>query len=161
MSLTFKSEERIHDLGEVFTPEKIVKDMCNLVPMDVWNKVDSTFLEPACGNGNFMVEILNRKIDICKNEDDFVLALQSIYGIDIMPDNVAECKERLAKIMQERTPVKIELVNEILEQNIICGDSLKMKTIKGNWIRFKDWKTGKFESLKNMATSQADLFATI
>ena len=75
------------DFAEVFTPDFIVKDMCDLVPSEIWQNIESTFLEPACGNGNFLVEILARKYKLCKTPKDGLKALASVVGIDIQADN--------------------------------------------------------------------------
>ncbi len=90
-----KSKQRVKDFAEVFTPKHIVKDMCDLVPEEMWVSVDTTFLEPACGTGNFLVEILERKFKLCQSWEDGLRALKSIYGMDIQADNVEEAKGRL------------------------------------------------------------------
>ena len=88
---------------------------------------DRTFLEPTCGTGNFLVEILLRKLYKCKHEDDFLPALQSIYAIDLMPDNVLESREIMLKVFTGYCGKGYEAeAKEILETNIICGDSLKL-----------------------------------
>ena len=128
-----KSKKRVKDFGEVFTPEHIVKDMCDLIPDDAWT-IKSTFLEPCCGNGNFLVEIYRRKLELCKNEKDGLKALASIVGIDIQADNCEESRKRLMKQFCEAFPnaseVAILLAAGILQNNIICGDSLQ---IQKNW----------------------------
>lgn len=78
-----KSKQRVKDFAEVFTPAHIVKDMCDLVPEEMWTNVETTFLEPACGTGNFLVEILERKFKLCKDWEDGLRALKSVYGVDI------------------------------------------------------------------------------
>lgn len=78
-----KSKQRVKDFAEVFTPAHIVKDMCNLVPEEMWISVDTTFLEPACGTGNFLAEILERKFKLCQSWEDGLRALKSVYGMDI------------------------------------------------------------------------------
>ena len=65
-----KSKKRVKDFAEVYTPQFIVKDMCDLIPSEIWENIESTFLEPACGNGNFLVEIYARKLERCKDEND-------------------------------------------------------------------------------------------
>ena len=96
-----KSKERVRNHAEVFTPEWLVKDMCDLIPSDgIWDRIDSTFLEPACGNGNFLAEIYQRKLKICKCARDGLIALNSITGIDIQMDNVIESGDSLI-IMSE------------------------------------------------------------
>lgn len=120
-----KSKKRVKDFGEVFTPPHIVKDMCATIPDDVWDKIGSTFLEPTCGNGNFLVEILNRKLDRCKDDKDCLIALNSIYAIDILSDNVREAKERMLEIFADCCGREKE-AREILDSHIICGDSLEI-----------------------------------
>ena len=131
-----KSKQRVKDFAEVFTPAHIVKDMCDLIPDDVWNNIESTFLEPSCGNGNFLVEIYRRKLKLCKDEKDGLKALSSMVGIDIQPDNCEECRKRLMAQYLEAFPnaneVCILLAAGILQNNIICGDSLK---IQEQWIK--------------------------
>lgn len=153
-----KSCERVRDLGEVFTPARIVKSMCNLIPKNIWNQVDATFLEPSCGTGNFLAEILQRKLKKTKSIQDKIIALQSIYGVDIMQDNVDECRCRLLEIMRQKAGLAGKAIEEILDTNIICGNTLTMKDCNGKWIKFKDWKTGEYETLKNMLTPQQSLF---
>lgn len=126
-----KSKQRVKDFAEVFTPSHIVKDMCDLIPDSVWDNIESTFLEPACGNGNFLVEIYRRKLEICKDEKDGLKALASIVGIDIQADNCEESRKRLMTTFCEAFPnaneVCILLAAGILQNNIICGDSLKIQ----------------------------------
>lgn len=122
-----KSKERVSKFGEVFTPEWLVKDMCDMLPPDAWNDVSTTFLEPSCGTGNFLVEILNRKLDRCKTTDDCFTALASIYAIDLLPDNVAESKKRMLDIFNAHCGLMfMEKAMRILEQRIICGNSLEI-----------------------------------
>ena len=101
-----KSRKRVVDHGEVFTNEREVKAMCDLVN-DETQRIDSRFLEPACGDGNFLAEILDRKLAVVKKkyrrsvmdfEKNSLLAVSSLYGVDIMMDNVIVCHERLFKI---------------------------------------------------------------
>lgn len=115
-----KSKKRVREFGEVFTPERVVKAMCDLIPASVWKKVDSKFLEPSCGNGNFIVEILRRKLEHCENEADVMKAYDSIYGIDIQQDNVEETKERMIAMCPDNVDkAKLKL-------HIMCGDSLEI-----------------------------------
>lgn len=100
--------------------------MCDLIPSEIWDNIDSTFLEPTCGNGNFLVEILERKLARCKSEDDGLRAIKSIYGIDIMQDNVLESRKRLKEIYEQKFNSNID---DILEHNIICGDSLQIQAM--------------------------------
>lgn len=125
-----KSKQRVKDFAEVFTPSHIVKDMCDLIPDSAWDNIESTFLEPSCGNGNFLVEIYKRKLKLCKDERDGLKALASMVGIDIQPDNCEECRKRLMAQYLEAFPnaneVCILLAVRILQNNIICGDGLKI-----------------------------------
>jgi hypothetical protein len=139
-----RSSERARDLGEVFTPERTVNEMLDLL-QDI--NYASKFLEPGCGNGNFLVEILSRKINMVSrlpevvaslksgrlSELEFkcVVALASIYGVDIDPLNIEEARERLTKVFNDKYKVltKKEVpdylsttVNHVLEMNILLGD---------------------------------------
>lgn len=128
-----KSRKRVKDFAEVFTAEREVKSMCDLIPPEQWT-IESTFLEPACGNGNFLVEIYARKLELCKDEKDGLKALASIVGIDIQADNCEESRKRLfemycAKFANCNSFCKA-MAERILQNNIICGDSLQ---IMKNW----------------------------
>lgn len=130
MSKQIKSRKRVKEFAEVYTNEREVKAMCDLIPKETWNNIESTFLEPACGNGNFLVEILARKFKRCKDEKDGLKALASIVGIDIQADNCEESRKRLydmycAKFANCNSFCKL-MAQQILRNNIICGDSLKI-----------------------------------
>jgi type I restriction-modification system DNA methylase subunit len=124
-----KSKARVRERGEVFTPSWLVKDMCDLIPQSEWT-IESRFLEPSCGNGNFLVEILDRKLRLCKDEKQGLKALNSIFGIDIMEDNVKESRARLMKMFLDAFPNANELTTTfalaILNNNIRCGNSLEI-----------------------------------
>lgn len=127
-----KSRERVAAYGEVFTSDNEVNNMCNLVD-DECRRFDSTFLEPACGDGNFLAEILKRKLDALENDSDFerksLIALASLYGIDIQQDNVEACQKRLYNIWNERGNFDGTLrtrAREIVNANIVCADTLDM-----------------------------------
>ena len=144
-----KSKERVRDHGEVFTAEREVKAMCDLVAQEC-DRIDSRFLEPACGDGNFLVEILTRKLASVKklyksNPYDYerysVLAVTSVYGVDILADNVAECRERLFKLWDKDyksvckkavTQETREAVKYILSKNILCGNALTLMCVDEN-----------------------------
>ncbi len=156
--VTIKSKDRVRDFGEVLTPEKIVNDMLDLVKRETL-RIDSRFLEPACGTGNFLIEILRRKLDVVgkkyrKEQIEYerysVLAVSSIYGIDLLEDNVIECRSRLFELYKEKYSklyglfIKkklLESVSYILSRNIICGDALTLKTVGDNPepIIFSEW----------------------
>lgn len=137
-----KSKQRVADHGEVFTAEREVKAMCDLVA-DECLRIDSRFLEPACGDGNFLAEILSRKLDVVTRrykkspydyERNALLALGSLYGVELLQDNAVACRERLAALWRERYEKTIkkkdrnkevlESAQYILERNIICGNAL-------------------------------------
>lgn len=110
MTNQVKSRKRVVEHGEVFTAEREVKAMCDLVS-DECLRIDSRFLEPACGNGNFLSEILARKLDEVATkykrspadyEKNALLALGSLYGVELLLDNVKECRYRLFALWDER-----------------------------------------------------------
>lgn len=127
-----KSKQRVKDFAEVFTPKHIVKDMCDLVPEEMWTNVETTFLEPACGTGNFLAEILERKFKLCEDWEDGLRALKSVYGVDIQQDNVEEAKGRLFEMYIKRFPkspaISGMIAAQILENNIVCGNFIKEYT---------------------------------
>jgi hypothetical protein len=156
-----KSKQRVADHGEVFTPEWLVDAMLDLVK-DESERLDSRFLEPACGSGNFLTKILKRKLaavemKYAKSEFDrqhyAVLGLMCIYGIELLDDNIAECKANLLRIYAEYLSLKKQDVlyacgDYVLTQNIVHGDALTMKDTKGNPIVFAEWSSlgkGKFQ----------------
>ena len=133
-----KSKERVAQFGEVYTPENIVKDMLDLVKDESY-RIDSTFLEPACGNGNFLVEILSRKLETAEKLDkqdydkNVFIAVSSIYAIDILEDNIQESKARMIEIVKtkyknytgsEIGEALLKSIVYILERNILWGDGL-------------------------------------
>lgn len=123
-----KSKKRVKEFAEVYTNEREVKAMCDLIPKEIWDNIESTFLEPACGNGNFLVEIYARKLERCKDEKDGLKALASIVGIDIQQDNVDESRLRLRSMFLDKFPNAnsfcLYMLETILNNNIICADSL-------------------------------------
>lgn len=132
MSKQIKSKKRVKEFAEVYTNEREVKAMCDLIPSETWENITSTFLEPACGNGNFLVEIYARKLERCKDEKDGLKALASIYGIDIQSDNVAESRLRLVDMFIDKFPeangfARITAL-AIATNNIVCDDALNPKT---------------------------------
>lgn len=149
MSPQTKSKQRVRDHGEVFTAEREVKAMCDLVK-DECERIDSRFLEPACGNGNFLAEILTRKLATVKklyksNPYDYeryaVLAVSSIYGVEILADNAEECRKRLFELWnKEYTAICKKSANDetrdamryILSKNILCGNALTLMCVDGN-----------------------------
>lgn len=120
-----KSQERVKDFGEVFTPDWLVSDMCDLCEPDI-SDPGKTVLEPACGNGNFLVEVLRRKLAKCNGPKEVLAALGNIYGIDIQEDNVLEARDRMFDILPDAARPMGEI---ILARNIVAGDFLKPETV--------------------------------
>jgi len=153
-----KSKSRVRDQGEVFTAEREVNAMLDLVKHET-ERIDSRFLEPACGNGNFLAPILERKLALVEKmykksqleyERNVLIAIGSIYGVDIMKDNVQECRERLYKmfeaaymgIYKKKSKTSICLsAKAILKRNILWGDALNLRTPDENAtpIIFSEW----------------------
>lgn len=121
-----KSKQRIRDHGEVYTPAHIVAAMCDMVAKnsDAFDRIDAKFLEPACGDGNFLVEILRRKLLLCKTDEEAIRAVKSIYAIDLLPDNVQEARQRMSAIVKEQFP-RADITG-ILERQIIQGNTLEI-----------------------------------
>ena len=146
MKQQVKTKQRVAEFGEVLTAEREVKAMCDLVKQET-ERIDSRFLEPACGDGNFLAEILERKLAVVKRkykrsqldyEINAILAISSIYGVDILIDNAIACRERLFKIWDKeyvtvckkrcRTDTR-EAAKFILSRNIICGNALTLMCV--------------------------------
>lgn len=156
MTKQTKSKQRVADHGEVFTAEREVNAMLDLVKHET-ERIESRFLEPACGDGNFLAEILRRKLAVVKsrygkNADDYeryaVIAVTSIYGVDILPDNVEDCRQRMYDIFDGEYTENCKhnanddtrkAVRHILRHNILCGDALTMETVDGTPIDFAEW----------------------
>ena len=119
-----KSEERVKKVGEVYTNTREINDMLDLIPEIT---IDTTFLEPTCGNGNFVIEILKRKFDLCKKKADYIRALKSVYAIDILEDNIAECKQRVKKLYESYG--QRENIDFIIDTNIFYGNSLAIMNL--------------------------------
>lgn len=179
------SKQRVADHGEVYTHPREVNAMLDLVKQET-ERIESRFLEPACGTGNFLVEILNRKLAVvasryAKSQFEYeryaVLAVSSIYGIDILADNVAACQERLFSVFDaaytalfkaETNDACRASVRFILSRNILHGDALTLQTVSaegGEPITFSEWsavngsmlkrRDFKFSHLIDRADSQA------
>lgn len=123
-----KSKDRVQKFAEVYTPNWIVKDMVALTNAA---EVGITVLEPACGNGNFLNEILEQKLINSKDENDALISLRSIYGIDIQDDNVEECKLRLCDtFLKHYQNIDKKIILDILDKNIVCGNFLTKRYYK-------------------------------
>lgn len=177
-----KSKERVRQHGEVFTAEREVKAMCDLVKNET-ERIDSRFLEPACGDGNFLAEILMRKLAVVKRkysrsrldyEKNAVLAASSIYGVDILLDNVISCRERMFSIWDKEyraickkdcNDQTREAVKFILSRNIVCGNALTLKCVdeKANDtaepIVFSEWAFVTASQLQRSDYTFAELLA--
>ena len=151
MSLV-KSKQRVADHGEVFTPAWLVEAMLDLVKGET-ERIDSRFLEPACGNGNFLVQILRRKlaaVELKYGKSDFerrhyaLLGLMCVYGIELLPDNIADCRANLLEIFADYLDVNpaddfYRAAFFVLSQNLIHGDATKMRASDGSPILFAEW----------------------
>lgn len=149
MARQIKSKERVAERGEVFTAEREVNAMLDLVK-DECLRPDSRFLEPACGDGNFLSAILKRKLaEVSRKykkstrdyEKQAVVAISSLYGIDIMRDNVEACRERLYAIWNEEYTARCkndasdetrEAVRFIIRRNVINGNALTLMCVDEN-----------------------------
>lgn len=159
------SKDRVSNHGEVFTNKREVNAMLDLVKQET-ERIDSRFLEPACGTGNFLVEILERKLRVVETrykksqleyERNAITAISSIYGVDILEDNVQACRDRLLGIFtkyylhhykkdfNEEFLLSAEF---ILNKNIIWGDALSMRTLEGKPITFSEWSAVNGSMLK-------------
>lgn len=185
MSLV-RSKQRVADHGEVFTPAWLVEAMLDLVK-DETERIDSRFLEPACGSGNFLVPILRRKlaaVELKYGNSDFerghfaLLAVMCVYGIELLPDNIAECRANLLEVFAEYLGIDAtsdfhRAASVVLAENIIHGDALKMQAWDGAPITFAEWAylwKGRFQrrdfSLQSLTQSSAfsaegELFAQL
>ena len=152
------SKKRVNDHGEVYTAKREVSAMLDLVKQET-ERIESRFLEPACGTGNFLADVLKRKLRVVKSrygknqleyERYSVIAVSSIYGIDILEDNVIKCRNRLSNIFNEKYSILFKdnskeevesTVKYIFNKNIICGDALTFNTVGDNPmpIIFSEW----------------------
>lgn len=161
-----KSKKRVSDHGEVFTNEREVNAMLDLVKQET-ERIDSRFLEPACGNGNFLAEVLRRKLNVVdqrysKSQTEWeryaVIAASSIYGVDILDDNAQECRERLFKIFDERYTALFkdkckeecrQSIKFLLGRNILWGDALDFTNpVTKQPIIFSEWSAVNGSMLK-------------
>lgn len=150
-----KSRKRVADHGEVFTPAWLVQDMLDLVK-DESERIDSRFLEPACGSGNFLIPVLQRKLATVQaryGKSSFerrhqgLLGLMCLYGIELLADNAAECRRRLVATFDEFVATDGEnehgewhrAAEAVVAVNIVQGDALAMTTSTGEPITFAEW----------------------
>lgn len=147
-----KSRKRVADHGEVFTPAWMVEAMLDLVK-DESERIDSRFLEPACGSGNFPVRVMQRKlaaVELKYGKSDFerqhyaLLALMCLYGIELLADNIVECRENVLEIFADYLNLQASddlyrAAAFVLSQNIVHGDALTMRTRGVEPITFAEW----------------------
>ena len=160
MSL-IKSKKRVADHGEVFTPRWLVEAMLDLVRGET-ERIDSRFLEPACGSGNFLVPILQRKLAAAElkfGKSDFekqhyaLLALMCAYGIELLADNIAECRANMLEVFAdyldlEETDELYRAATHVLSLNLVHGDAMTMRAMDGQPISVVEWGylgKGKFQ----------------
>lgn len=156
-----KSRARVADHGEVFTPDWMVKAMLDLVKGET-ERIDSRFLEPACGSGNFLVPILKRKLAAVQakfGKSDFekrhyaLLSVMCVYGIELLADNIAECRANMLEIFADYLKLAdsddlYQAAAHVLAENLIHGDALTMRASNGEPITFAEWGylgKGKFQ----------------
>ena len=147
-----KSKQRVADHGEVFTPPWMVEAMLDLVKPET-ERIDARFLEPACGSGNFIVQILRRKLaDVERKygKSDFerrhyaLLGLMCIYGIELLADNIAECRANVLEVFADYLQLDeaddlYRAASHVLQQNLVHGDALTMRDHQGQDITFAEW----------------------
>jgi hypothetical protein len=179
-----KSKQRIADHGEVFTPAWMVEAMLDLVKEES-ERIDSRFLEPACGSGNFLVRVLQRKlaaVELKFGKSEFekrqyaLLGLMCTYGIELLPDNIAECRANMLEVFAEYLNLDegddlYRAAFYVLSENLVHGDALTMRMHDGQPITFAEWgylgkgkfqrRDFRFEALTQMSSfsQEGTLFA--
>lgn len=146
MSAQVKSKERVQEHGEVFTNEREVNAMLDMVKQET-ERIDSRFLEPACGDGNFLAEVLRRKLDVVDSryrrsraewERYAFIVVGSIYGVELLSDNVGSCRERLYEIVRRyyarvakgaSNQAFLDAIAYVLGRNILNGNALSLKAV--------------------------------
>ena len=114
MSGVEREKTRVKATGEVFTPTPLVEEILDKMDQELFTDPTKTFLDPSCGDGQFLASVLYRKLE---NSIDFETALSTIYGVDLMPDNVKLCQDRLLCGRED--------LRHIVEKNIVCADALR------------------------------------
>jgi len=188
MKNLIKSRNRVRDHGEVFTPDFVVNDMLDLVKNETEN-IESRFLEPACGDGNFLIKVLERKLKVVKRvykksqfdyEKNALLAISSLYGVDLLYDNVKEARDRLynfflneyKKLYKEKINSNfLKSIKYVLSRNILQGNALTLKDNKENPIIFSEWSSVNgikikrrdfnFVKIRNTELSRVGLFKNL
>jgi len=172
------SKQRVADHGEVMTGQREVDSMIGMVEQEAL-RIESRFLEPACGDGNFLADVLQRKLSVverryAKSQLEYeryaVLAISSIYGIDILQDNVEQCRQRLYDLLESgyrrlfsgrAKQSCLDAIQYILERNIVWGDALTLKTVDNNpgYIVFAEWSPVNGSLLKRRDFTFRELLA--
>lgn len=176
-----RSRQRVSDHGEVFTPLWLVNDMLDLVKSET-ERIDSRFLEPACGSGNFLVPVLQRKLAVVQTRygsSEFerrhyaLIALMCVYGIELLADNAAECRGRLLATFTTFIASKTDATwptaaERVLALNIVQGDALTLTDSAGEHIAFAEWsylgrgkyqrRDFRFDDLTQRSSSEVGLF---
>jgi len=181
-----RSKKRVADHGEVFTPAWLVDNMLDLMKGET-ERIDSRFLEPACGSGNFLVQVLIRRLAAVERrygKSPFdkrhyaLLGLMCIYGIELLEDNIAECREEMLIPFTEYLELNesddlYRAASYVLDVNIVRADALTMKTRSGGPITFAEWsylgrgryqrRDFRFESMTQRAAFRVEdsLFADV
>ncbi len=174
-----RSKQRVADHGEVFTPAWLVEDMLDLIKPEA-ERIDSRFLEPACGSGNFLIPVLRRKLATVHQryaKGDFekrhhaLLSLMSIYGIELLEDNVVECQKNLLDELfgylgSNSHDEWFAAAQVVVSSNIVYGDALAMTTHCGDPITFPEWgylgrgifqrRDFRYDTLTQMSSFEAD-----
>lgn len=125
----YRTEERIKTTSEVFTPKDLVDNMCDRIPMEVWKDPTRTFLEPTFGSGNMLCRMLERRIEAGVSP---LGALRTLYGMELMSDNVKLAKSRIKDILKEHGQEITDEVEGIIEHNFVNTDFFK-------W-NIQDWR---------------------
>lgn len=125
--ITKERKERHHITQEDFTPVEIVKEMCDMVSTELFTDFSKTFCDTCCGIGNIICYIVEQRLKYCKTDKDKVKAISTIYGVELMQDNVDACKERIYNLVG-KTPE----IEKIVNNNIVCSDFFKWD--------FENWK---------------------
>lgn len=177
-----RSRQRVSDHGEVFTPAWLVNDMLGLVEAET-QRIDSRFLEPACGSGNFLAPVLERKLAAVHSRygrSEFerrhyaLLALMCVYGIELLEDNIVECRARLLSVFTSyltlaEGDIWSRAAEHVLDLNIVRADALTMTDPAGEHITFAEWaylgrgkfqrRDFRFDDLTQRASASVGLFA--
>lgn len=149
MSL-IKSKKRVSDHGEVFTPSWLVEKMLDLVKGET-ERIDARFLEPACGSGNFLVPVLQRKlaaVELKFGKSDFerrhyaLFGLMCCYGVELLADNIEECRANMLEVFSDFLPGDEEAFRAamfVLSLNLVHGDAMTMRDTTGAPISVVEW----------------------